>query len=243
MNDIAGGHTIKGFDQDLMNLHSMVMEMGGIVENQLARAIRALDDEDPGGAREVIARDRLVNDMDVRIDEELVTTIARRQPVARDLRNLMTMNKTVSDLERIGDEARKLAALVEEIYGSPAASPPNSGLVHDVRGIALYGKSMLDNVLNAFNTMDVEKAVAVIRQDERIEEKFRAALRRLATYILEDSRTVGYSIDAVLALRALERIGGHAKNISGYVIYLATGRDVRHVDLNTIVDEVLKDLR
>lgn len=243
MKDISDGHTVKRFDGELATHHQLVMEMGGLVVDQINRAIRALDEEDPSLAREVIARDRMVNDLDIRLDEELITIIAKRQPVARDLRNLMTMDKTVTDLERVGDEARKLAALVEEFWGSSSSAAPSPALIHDVRGIAIYGKSMLDKALDAFNNLDVEKAVEVIRQDERIEEKFRSALRRLATYILEDSRTVGYSINVVLALRALERIGGHAKNIAGYVIYLTTGRDVRHVDLNTIVDDVLKDLR
>ena len=240
MSDIASGHTIKGFDEDLMGLHAMVMEMGGLVEEQLSRVIHALDEEDPVAAREVIDRDRLINDMDTRIDEELVSIIARRQPVANDLRNIMAMNKTVTDLERIGDESRKIARLVEFLYGGSNTSMPKDGLIEDVRGIAAFGKAMLDTALDAFNRMDVEQAVDVIRQDARIEEKFRAALRRLSTYIMEDSRTVGYAIEAVLALRALERIGGHAKNIAGYGVYLATGRDVRHVELDTILEEITK---
>lgn len=238
MSDIGSGHTLKRFDQDLARLHGLVMEMGGLVEEQLSRAIHALDEEDVDAAREVIDRDRLVNDLDIRIDDELVSIIARRQPVAMDLRNIMAMNKTVTDLERIGDECRKIARLVELLYGGSNTSMPKDDLVEDVRGIATFGKNMLSAALSAFSRLNVEQAVEVIRQDARIEEKFRAALRRLSTYIMEDSRTVGYAIDVVLALRALERIGGHAKNIAGYAIYLATGRHVRHVELETILEEI-----
>lgn len=239
MKATGDGHTLKAFDDDLKDLHALVMEMGRLVEGQIQRAIRALDDEDPTLAREVIARDQLVNDLDVKLDEELVQLIARRQPVASDLRNVMTMNKTVTDLERVGDEARKLAALVENFYGTSNTTSPNPNLVRDVRDLAEYGLGMLESVLDAFDRMDLQQAVEVINRDARIEEKFRGALRGLSTYVMEDSRTVGHMVDAVLCLRALERIGGHAKNIAGYVIYFTTARDVRHVDLDTIVQEVL----
>jgi phosphate transport system protein len=241
MTKTGDGHTLKAFDEDLKDLHALVMEMGYLVEGQIQRAIRALDDEDPALAREVIARDKLVNDLDVKIDEELVQVIARRQPMAGDLRNIMTMNKTVTDLERVGDEARKLAALVENFYGTSNTASPNANLVRDVRDMAEYGLEMLATVLVAFDEMNLQKAVEVINRDARIEEKFRGSLRSLSTYVMEDSRTVGYMVDAVLCLRALERIGGHAKNIAGYVIYFTTGRDVRHVDLETIVQEVLPE--
>lgn len=239
MKDTGNGHTIKAFDGELKELHTLVMEMGRLVQGQIQRAIKALDDEDATLAREVIARDKLVNDLDVKLDEELVQVIARRQPMASDLRNIMTMNKTVTDLERIGDEARKLAALVENFYGTSNTTTPNPNLIRDVRDLAAYGLGMLETVLVAFDELNLQKAVEVIHQDARIEERFRGALRALSTYVMEDSRTVGHMVDAVLCLRALERIGGHAKNIAGYVIYFTTARDVRHVDLDTIVEEVL----
>jgi phosphate transport system protein len=239
-NDMRQGHTIKRFDGELSHLHSLVLEMGGLVVDQIERSARALDDEDVEAARKVIARDREVNRLDVLVDEEVVRLLALRTPVAGDLRNIMSVAKSVNDLERIGDEARKVARLVEVFYAGSGAEPP-AGLVQSLLDLADYGAGMVRTVLEAFDELNVQKAVEVIARDDRIEEKFRAALRQLSTYVLEDPRNVGWSIESVLGLRALERIGGHAKNIAGYVIYLRSGRDVRHVDLDTIVDEVLAE--
>jgi phosphate transport system protein len=237
MTEITEGHTVKRFDAEMSHLNQMVLEMGGLVMDQMQRALHALDEEDPEAAREVIDRDRLVNDLDVKIDDELVGLLARRQPMARDLRDLITVGKTVTDLERVGDQTRKIALLVERLYEN-TGSAPHWRLLQDIHTMADMGAGMLRRALEAFDDLDLDKAVDVIREDGMLEEQFQSALRRLSTFVMEDSRTVGHVVEATLGLRALERIGGHAKNIAGYVIYLGTGKDVRHVDLESILQEI-----
>lgn len=236
--DPTTGHTVKRFDGEMSYLSQLVLEIGGLVLDQVERALNALRNEDPEAAREVIERDRQVNALDVKIDDEIVKLLVRRQPVASDLRDVITIAKTVTDLERAGDEIRKIGLLVERLYenGNPS---PNSSLLRDIDGMAKYAASMLRESLDSFETADLAKAVDVIRRDREIEETFQDALRRLTTYIMEDSRNVGHAVEIVLGLRALERIGGHAKNIAGYVIYFSTGKDVRHEDLETIESEIV----
>ncbi len=238
MNAPIKGHIVKRFDGEIDHLHQMVMQMGDLVIDQMHRALRALDDEDSAAAQAVVDRDKLINDLDIRIDDELIKVLARRQPVAGDLRVLITVAKTVTDLERIGDQTRRIARLVEALYDNGTRAPGQK-LLKDIHLLADFGIAMLNSAMQAFEELDVKKAVEVIREDAKLEAEFQSALRRLATFIMEDSRTVGQAVEVVLGLRALERIGGHAKNIAGYVIYLATGRDVRHVDLSTLVEQVL----
>jgi phosphate transport system protein len=238
MEDPSAGHTVKRFDGEMSRLQQMVLEMGGLVMDQIQRALKALDDESPEAAREVIERDQLVNQLDIRIDDEVVRLLARRQPVASDLRAVMAVAKSVTDLERVGDQTRKVALLVERLYGN-GPTAPNPRLLEDLNRLATLALKLLRESLEAFDRLDVARAVEVIRQDQKLEAEFQSALRRLTTFVLEDSRTIGHMVEAVMGLRALERIGGHAKNIAGYVIYLCTGRDVRHADLATIADEVL----
>ena len=236
--DPTTGHTVKRFDGEMAHLTQLVLEIGRLVLDQIKRALHALQEEDPENAREVIERDKQVNELDVRIDEEIVKLLARRQPVASDLRDIITVSKTVTDLERVGDEIRKIGLLVERLYENATPSP-NHSLLRDINSMATYAASMLRQSLESFNEVDAAKAVHVIHRDRKIEEMFQDALRRLTTYIMEDSRNVGHAVEIVLGLRALERIGGHAKNIAGYVIYFTTGKDVRHEDLETIESEIL----
>lgn len=238
MSEITKGHTVKRFDGELAHLNELVLEMGALVLDQIDRAVKALQAEDPAAAREVIERDRLVNDLDVKVDEELVRLLAIRQPMAGDLRDVMTVAKSVNDLERVGDQIRKIALLIEHLYDNGGPTP-NHKLLGDIPYLAEYSSNMLRLCLEAFDQLDLAKAVQVMRLDQELEVEFQDALRRLATYILQDARTVGHAIEVVLGLRALERIGGHAKNMAGYVIYLCTGKDVRHVDLATIEKEIV----
>lgn len=239
MTRIEEGHILKRFDNELTHLHDLVMQMGALVQEQIQRTLRALDDENPEAAREVITRDRLVNELDIQVDDELVRLLAKRQPMATDLREVMTIAKSVTDLERVGDEIRKVAHLVERLYdnGNPV---PNQRLLGDIPYLADFASHMLQDALESFDTLDTGRAIAVIRRDRELEVEFQDALRRLATYIMQDARNVGHAVDAVLALRALERIGGHAKNIAGYVIYLCTGRDVRHEDVDSIEETLVR---
>lgn len=221
------GHTVKRFDQDLAHLRNVVLEMGGMVEEQIDRAVQALMDGDLSSAREVIDRDHLVNGLDVKANEECTRLIALRAPVAGDLRLLMSLSKTVTDLERIGDEAEKIARMAIHIYERDT-NLPNHGLLRDVWGMARLASDMLKGSLDALARMDTDRAAEAARMDADVDEEFRAALRRLTTYVMEDPRTIGFAIDILFAIKALERIGDHSKNITEYVVYLVKGKDIRH---------------
>jgi phosphate transport system protein len=237
MKDMTGGHIVRAFNNELGRINELVLQLGEMGLEQLRRAVQSLHDEDPKAAEQIIERDREMNDLDIRADEEIILLIAKRQPVAKDLRDVLTVQKTVNDLERVGDEARKVAGLTIHFYGQDK-HPPNGQMLHDIYRMAEFVDAMLKKSLEAFKELDLRKALEVIRDDAELDEEYRAALRRLSTYVMEDARNVGFMVEVTLTLRALERIGGHAKNIGGYVIFLVTGRDVRHENLNKIKDEI-----
>ena len=237
MNEIISGHTVQAFNEELKAINGLVLELGELGLDQLRRAVQTLKDEDPKAAGKVIDRDEKLNAIDIRADEEIIQLIAKRQPVAKDLRDVLTVQKTVSDLERVGDEARKIAHLTIHFYDQ-GKTPPGKEILRDIFDMAEFVDKMLVESLAAFAELDLRKALHVIRTDQKLYEEFRAALRRLSTFVKEDSRSVGHMVDIVLALRALERIGGHAKNIGGFVIFLVTGKDVRHEDINIIAAEI-----
>jgi len=229
VNDRTEGHIVRRYDGELASLRLLVLEMGGLVLDQVRRAVAALDREDLSEAREVIARDHAVNAYDLRVDEASIRLLARRQPVAGDLRVIMSIAKAVSDLERIGDEAAKIARMALHLFAS-GASVPKRALLRDVRAMATLATRMLNDVLRAFDEMDVNAALAVAAGDAELDREFRAASRRLSTYVMEDSRQLGHTINALTAVKALERIGDHSKNIAEYIVYLVTGQDVRHAE-------------
>ena len=221
-------HTFKRFDQELEKLQSLIMEMGGLVENQIHQAVHALYDEDITLAREVIARDHKVNALEVKIDEEIVNLIALRQPMASDLRMVISLSKTVTDLERIGDEAEKIARMSVHLY-EDGNSAPQMRLLRDVQNMAKIASAMLRDSLDALARLDAERALAISHGDRELDEQFRDALRRLITFMMEDPRTIGHAIDVLFIVKALERIGDHAKNIAEYIVFLVQGKDIRHL--------------
>jgi phosphate transport system protein len=237
MKEIISGHTVKAYNEELGKINRLVLELGELGLDQLRRAVQTLKDEDTKAAGQVIDRDQKMNELDIQADEEIIRLIAKRQPVAKDLRDVLTVQKTVSDLERVGDEARKIANLTIHFFDQ-GKTPPSNEILRDIYTMAEFADRMLVVSLEAFSELNLGKALEVIKTDEQLYEEFRSALRRLSTFIMEDSRSVGHVVDIVLALRALERIGGHAKNIGGYVIFLVTGKDVRHEDLNIIAAEI-----
>lgn len=232
-------HTVKQFDVLLDNLRNLVLEMGGLVEDQIHKAINALNDEDVTAAREVIARDQIINGMQVKTDEDSVSLIALRQPLGGDLRLIMSLSKIVTDLERIGDEAEKIARMTVKIYDAPN-SPPSAKLLRDVAPMAKQAMDMLHGCLDALARLDVEKAVEIAKGDDELDQEFQSALRRLITYMMEDPRTIGHAINVLFIIKALERIGDHAKNIAEYLIYLVRGKDVRHVNMEVLVQDALE---
>jgi len=199
--------------------------MGGLVESQIRRAIDALASGDLQLSDEVIAADHKVNALEVALDGDCSQLIVRRQPAANDLRMIFAIMKTVTDLERIGDEAQKIARMAKNIHerGAAQAAP-----LVEVRHAAEAAISMLRRTLDAFARLDCDTAAEVIRDDAGIDTEFRSILRQLITYMMEDPRTISTSLDIVWIAKAIERIGDHSKNMAEYVIYIVKGTDVRH---------------
>lgn len=228
-------HISKQFNAELEAVRSSVLQMGGLVEEQIERAIEALTTGNIDLIEQVIADDSRVNDMEVSIDEICSQIIARRQPTAGDLRMIITVIKTITDLERMGDEAAKIARMAKLIYDSRRKRMPRLIEIRHVANIAL---EMLRKSLDAFARLDVKTAAQVVRQDELVDEEFRSIIRQLITFMMEDPRMISTSLEILFVAKAIERIGDHAKNISEYVVYLVKGKDVRHVTVEEIEREV-----
>lgn len=223
-------HTDKQYDEELASLRQLVLDMGALVKEQIAQAVAALERGDVETADLVINRDYEVNGYDVKIDEGTVALIARRQPVASDLRLLMSMVKAVADFERIGDKAKKIGKMTL-LFSQHVANPFNAGLLRDVSTMGKLALEMLEGALDALAHLDVAGAVTIARRDRELDAEYQTALRRLITYMMEDPRMIGPAIDILFVVKALERVGDHAKNIAEYVIYLVKGKDVRHTSL------------
>lgn len=221
------GHTVQRYDGELSSLHMLVVEMGGLVLGQVEAALQALREKDISEARQVIERDHDVNAREVKADEEIVSVIARRAPVARDLRTIMSMSKAIADLERIGDEAAKIASIILNIYDNDR-SDPSAFLMRDIYTMGNLAVGMLREALEVFDNLDADHAEAVATGNTEMDAEFQSSIRRLATFIMEDSRNLGHAINIVLIIKALERVGDHSRNIAEYVVYLIKGKDVRH---------------
>jgi phosphate transport system protein len=220
-------HLSTQFDAELSGISTRVLEMGGLVEAQVAQAVQALSDFSPVSADEVLAREGRVNAMEVEIDRDLSTIIARRQPTARDLRLLIAISKSIANLERVGDEAARIARTVQRLVASGVSSRmrlPMSDLAYE----AELATGQLRKALDAFARLDVERALDVLKHDDEIDKEFDGLLRKLITYMMEDPRTISSSIDLVFVAKAIERVGDHAKNLAEVIIYVVKGTDVRH---------------
>lgn len=229
-------HTSKQYDAELESIRAKVLEMGGLVEQQIVNALEALTRLDPHLAKEVMLTDTQVNQLEVQVDEECSRIIARRQPAASDLRMVMTIVKTITDLERIGDEATKIARTAQKIFEEDRMYKPRFNEIKTMVGLV---SEMLRTALDSFARLDVSRTVDVARQDELVDEHFRAATRQLITYMLEDPRTITMSLEVLFVAKAVERIGDHAKNIAEYVVYMVKGIDVRHVSMQEMERETL----
>ena len=229
-------HTYKQFDAELEAVRASVLKMGGLVEAQITDAIEALVTGNMELAERVDRNDHQVNALEVSIDEDCTRIIARRQPTASDLRMVMMVVKTITDLERIGDEAAKIARMAKLIHQSERVSLPRFSEVKYMGDMVL---DMLRKALDGFARLDASKAVEIVRLDRAVDEEFRRNLRHLITYMMEDPRTISVSIDILFVIKAIERMGDHAENMSEYVIYMVKGKDVRHTSLEEIEKEVL----
>lgn len=220
-------HLSTQFDTELSGISTRVLEMGGLVESQIAQAIYALTNFSGETASQVLAQEEVVNTMEVEIDRDLSSIIARRQPTARDLRLLIAISKTIANLERVGDEAARIARTVQRLMNSGVSSrmrqPVNSLAFESELAIAQLRKA-----LDAFARLDVEKALEVLKQDDQIDQEFEGLMRKLITFMMEDPRTISASIDLIFVAKAVERVGDHAKNLAEAIIYVVKGTDVRH---------------
>jgi phosphate transport system protein len=224
-------HLSAQFDSELRAVSTRVMEMGGVVESQIRNAMHALSQFSEESAALVIETESQVNLMEVEIDRELSSIIARRQPTARDLRLLIAISKTTANLERAGDEAEKIARMVRSIVGSGAfRNLPAS----ELRIAADLASGLLRKALDAFARLDVNAAVSILKEDDLIDQEFDGFVRKLITYMMEDPRTISPSLDLLFLAKAIERIGDHAKNIAEFIIYVVKGADVRHTSMEEI---------
>lgn len=228
-------HTSHQYNQELENARSKLMTMGGLVENQVSNAIKALLERDSALGERVAFSDYEINTMEVAIDEQCAEIIARRQPAASDLRLLITIIKVITDLERIGDEAEKVGRYAVEMTESATSGDLHSSLRH----LGEHVKTMLHDTLDALGRMDVKQAMQVVDNDYQVDAEFDAISRQLFTRMMEDPRNIKDSLNVTWCARSLERIGDHCKNICEYVIYLVKGKDVRHTNLEKVRDEIL----
>ena len=218
-------HLSSQFDQDLSRLRSNVLQMGGLVETQISAAIDAYSKGEVATVKQIVETDRKVNDLEKAIDDDCAHLIAMRQPAASDLRLVFGISKIVTDLERAGDEAKKIAKGVRRIYEA-GQMPSQYGI--GVRHIAEAALVMLRQALDAFARLDTELAVKVIQADVDVDTEFKSIMRQLITHMMEDPRTITTSIDIIWIARAVERIGDHAKNVAEHVVFIVEGRDIRH---------------
>ena len=227
-------HISQRYDDELAAVKSQLFEMGGIVEKQVTDAIKALLEVDSELAERVVLDDARINDMEVAVDEDCGLILARRQPAARDLRLVLTIIKTTTDLERIGDEARKMAK--QAITLAEEGKAPR-GYV-EIRHIGEHVAKMLSQSLDCLARQDVELALKVAQEDKAVDHEYASAIREMMTYMMEDPRSISRVMSIMWSLRALERIGDHARNIAEHVIYLVKGDDVRHVGLKQMAKTV-----
>ena len=231
---IGEHHTSKQFDAELEAVRTRVLQMGGMVEQQIVRAVDGLASGDMAAIEEVIADDHRVNALEVQLDEDCSHIISRRQPAASDLRLLIAVIKTITDLERIGDEAEKIARMAKLMYSAERMHMPRI----EMKNMANLALAMLRKALDSFARLDARAALEVVRQDEAVDNEFRAVLRQLITFMMEDPRTISRCLETLFVAKAIERIGDHSKNMAEYVIYMVQGRDVRHLNEAEIAETV-----
>jgi len=222
---MTGEHSSKQYDQELEGIRSQVLLMGGMVETQFEEALECFRIGDIARAERVMAEDQAVNQLEVSLDDACSHLIVKRQPTANDLRTVMATIKVITDLERIGDEATKVARTAKSLHERGA-----TGFAHydTIRTIAKATSELLHDALDAFARLDGKQALQIIAGDEVVDHEFRTILRTMVTFMMEDPRTISSALDTLWVAKAIERIGDHAKNIAEYVIYVVEGRDIRH---------------
>jgi phosphate transport system protein len=234
MND---KHISSQFDAELSAVSAQVLEMGGLVEAQVSQAIYALVNLSGETASQVLEQEARVNRMEVEIDHDLSGIIARRQPTARDLRLLIAVSKSIANLERVGDEASRIARTVHRLLNTGVSSRLRLPL-SDLQFESDLATAQLRKALDAFARLDTARALEVLKHDDQIDQEFDGLLRKLITYMMEDPRTISASIDLVFVAKAIERVGDHAKNLAEAIIYVVKGTDVRHTPMDEVEDAI-----
>ncbi|MEY4283775.1 MAG: phosphate transport system regulatory protein PhoU [Betaproteobacteria bacterium] len=224
-------HLSTQFDSELNAVSSKVMELGGKVESQIRQAIFSLANWRADVADQVIEEENQVDRFEIEIDRDISSIIGRRQPTARDLRLLMAMSKITANLERVGDEAEKIARMVLAILKS---TEPRTLPASELQIEAELASGLLRKALDAFARLDTKTALAIMKEDQLIDREFDGFVRKLITYMMEDPRTIGASLDLLFIAKAIERIGDHAKNIANFIIYVVHGADIRHIEIEQI---------
>ena len=235
------GHIFRRFDNEMERLHDIVIQLGELAVAQLSEALKTLEQEDPQHAYTVIENDKKLNDLDILADDEITRIIAKRQPMAKDLREIIAVGKIVAEFERAGDEARKIAGLTIRFYES-GEKPPSEEILSDIFSLSEYVSNMLNLSIQAFDDLNLKLAAKVLKKGQKLDNQLNSILRRLSTFIMEDSRNIGHFVEIVLGIRALERFGGHAKNIAGHIVFIKNGEDVRHLGDDKILQNILNEL-
>ncbi len=224
---MTGEHSSKQYDQDLEDIRSKVLLMGGLVESQFSDAVNCLRTGNAEQAEQIMKADENVNRLEVTLDDACSHLIVRRQPAANDLRTVMATIKVITDLERIGDEATKIARVAMNMQGRGTTTINQYGTI---RVMAQSTANMLREALDAFARLDEKHAAQIIGQDESVDHEFRSIMRNMITFMMEDPRTISAALDTLWIAKAIERIGDHCKNIAEYVVYVVEGKDIRHTN-------------
>ena len=232
-------HISQQFDKELEDIRSRVMTMGGLVEDSLSQVLEALSRADIEMAERIASSDYMVNEMEVSIDAECTAILLRRQPAASDLRLVLAVSKIITDLERVGDEVKKVARVVSRLATSGGQENYYVGII----AMGHHVRRMLRAALDAFARMDSQAALEAAQEDPEVDKELEAIMRQLITYMMEDPRSIRGVLDAVLAARALERVGDHADNICENAIFLVEGKDVRHVALEDLRQQLAESRR
>lgn len=237
MTEHTEGHIVRRYDGELAHLRDMVLEMGGLVLFQLDQFVILLGNSSEKLAKQIIERDNDVNSLDIQSHREVLKILAKRAPVATDLRTIISAAKVVTELEHIGDELVKVSCLYIDIQDSKPQL--NENLLQDAKAMGEMARTMLRAAVDSFDTVNIEKSVHVAQESRELENEFQATLQKLTNYrLLKNDNNVGYTLSMVLIINAMERIGHHTKNIAEYVVYMAKGKDVRHVGLDKLFEEI-----
>ena len=230
------GHTVKSYDAQMEHLRSLLLEMGGLVVDQIARSVDAVRERDGESAKLLIAREEVINQYDTDGEELIFNILAKRQPIGPDLRVVLSYMKAITDLERCGDEAKKIAKIARR--HADEDTEVVEALTNSAGSMVELAAGLLKEAVEALDDADEEKAVAAAQADARLDAEYKVALRGIHKALVDNPSLIEIAADLVIVIKALERIGDHAKNIAKYVVFIVEGKDVRHVKTKVLDQEI-----